>query len=307
MKKLERPFRLLYVIIRHGKWRHSGIDFNEDRKQVLQGLQAFVPSVPAKLHIPFWNKVRNVLLKNTFARNLLTQLAHLKSGLTPHGGHVHLPFLNISYIRIPKAASTSLSLMMLREIYPGLKAVPLTATEVNYLTDANLRIQVSPADPLDVFFAVVRNPFARIVSVYRDFYQRRDVPFIYEDYLFGILPRHLSFADFVKRVSLIPNFLKDQHLKPQHEFLDFYVRKIPTVLVLKLEEPDQLKAFCAIYNLDLPHINTSGGSYDYRTYYDYETFQLVTSIYRKDFKRFNYGSEVRALRTWLRRRERPEK
>lgn len=272
------------------------------RDDILTELQAFVPSVPQWTRLPFGDDVRRALPENAIARNILAQLALMRSGLTSQGGHLHLPFLNISYIRIPKAASTSLSLMMLQEIYPGLKHVPLTATDINYLTDANLRRHITPADPLDIFFTAVRNPFARIVSVYRDFFLRETGPFIYEDYLFGILSRGLSFAEFVRRISVIPDFLKDQHFRSQHEFIDFYVKKIPNVVVLKLEDTDQLKSFCSIYNLDLSHLNRTGQApYDFREYYDYDTFQRVTAIYRKDLKRFNYGKEARALRAWLQR------
>ncbi len=300
LRTLQQPFRLIYMILRYGRLKARGVDFAEERERVLSELQSFVPSVPRRPRIPFWFSIREHLTKNSILRNLIIQLDLLKEAIRLRGGHLHVPFLNISYIRIPKAASTSLSMMVLQEIYPGLRQVPLNSTDINYLTDANLRRHISPADPLDVFFTVVRNPYARIVSVYRDFFENADKPFVFEDYLFGIFSRDLSFHQFVERLSDVPDFLREPHLRQQHHFIDFYIKRIPNIIVLKLEDKDQLTAFCTLYDLEMPHLNASE-PYDFRSYYDNATFQRVTKMYRADLKRFNYANEVRSLRTWLKK------
>ncbi|HEY0744621.1 MAG TPA: sulfotransferase family 2 domain-containing protein [Chryseosolibacter sp.] len=287
------------MIIRFGRLKHSGRDFNEDRQAALQTLQAFIPKATAPLIPLGWlGPVKEMFMKNRYLRTLVSQASFSKDSVTPHGGHLHAPFINISYIRIPKSGSTSLGYSMLKNIYPGISAIPLDSKEINFLMDANLRRSVSSTDSNDIFFTVVRNPFARIVSVYRD-YLRSGRDNVFQDYLFGILSDGLSFRDFVKRVEGIPDLLKEPHLKPQHHFVDYYRRKNPNVVMLKLEKPDEINSFLSIYSLDMPVLNASESSYDYRQYYDQDTFQMVSRMYRTDVKMFRYEQEKRALQEHL--------
>jgi hypothetical protein len=235
-------------------------------------------------------------MKNLYMRSFITQAAFAKGSVTPHGGHIHAPFLNIAYIRIPKAASTSVSYSILKVIYPGLSTIPLDPKEINFLTDANLRRSMSQSDTNDIFFTVVRNPFARIVSVYRDYISNSENENVFEDYLFGILSRRLSFKDFVKRIEGIPDLLKEPHIKPQHHFVDYYKKKNPNVVILQLEKPDEVNSFLSIYGLEMPVLNASREDYDYRDFFDSETFEMVARMYRTDVKMFRYEQESRALR-----------
>lgn len=297
--KLYQPFSLLYMILRFGKWKHSGRDINRERNEALGKFPSFVPSRTWFAQLTNFSMLKKILMRNAYLRNLITQSAFLKDSITPHGGHLHAPFLNVSYIRIPKSASTSLSWIMLEVLYPDLKGNMPDAATINFLTDVNIRRSVSQEDADDIFFTVVRNPFARIVSVYRDFVSSTARDHVFEDYLFGILRTDLSFREFVKRVEGIPDLLKDPHLKPQHHFIDFYKRKNPNVVILPIEKPDEIKYFLFIYNLEIPHLNASENSYDYREYYDQESFDWVSRIYKQDIRMFGYESQVRALREYV--------
>ncbi|HEY0652611.1 MAG TPA: sulfotransferase family 2 domain-containing protein [Chryseosolibacter sp.] len=288
------------MILRFGRFRHSGKDFNEERNHALATLQAFVPRSSSSLIPLHWlNPVKNLLMKNLYLRSFITQASIARQSVTPHGGHLHAPFLNIAYVRIPKAASTSLSYSMLKVIYPGLSSIPLDPREINFLTDANLRRSVSQLDHNDIFFTVVRNPFARMVSVYRDYISNPNQENVFEDYLFGILSQGLSFKDFVKRVDGIPDLLKEPHIKPQHYFVDYYRKRNPNVVILKLEKPDEINSFLSIYSLEMPLLNASKEDYDYRAFYDPDTFERVARMYRTDVKMFRYEQESRALRDYL--------
>jgi hypothetical protein len=291
------------MIVRFGRLKHSGKDFNKEREEVLQTLRAFVPKSSSPLIPLDWlSPVKTLFMKNAYLRSIITQASIAKESVTPHGGHLHAPFLNISYIRIPKSGSTSLSYAILRIIYPGLSTIPLDAKEINFLVDANSKRSVSTNDINDIFFTVVRNPFARIVSVYRDYLEspRENV---FEDYLFGILSKGLSFKDFVKRVEGIPDLLKEPHFKPQHYFIDYYRRKNPNVVILNLERPDEVNSFLAIYNLEMPVLNARSDRYNYRDFYDMETFETVARMYRTDVKMFKYEQEQRSLRENLSNRQ----
>lgn len=293
------------MILRFGRWKHSGRDFNADRKDALSELTSFVPTKTWFSHLTGFPVIKNFLMTNSVLRMFITQSALVKESLTPHGGHLHAPFLNISYIRIPKSASTSLSSLLLKAIYPELAGKDLSPTQINFLADANIRRNIGNDDNSDIFFTVVRNPFERIVSVYRDFISETARDTIYEDYLFGILQRNISFREFVKRVDGIPDRFKDPHLKPQHYFIDFYKKRNPNVVVLQLEKPDEIKYFLFIYNLEIPHLNASELTYDYREFYDEETLDWVTRVYKQDLKMFGYEQHRRDLQEHI--QSRPKK
>ncbi len=300
IEKLLQPFKLFPMFFRYGRLKHSARDFNAERKEALANLQSFVPKSSSLMNPLVWfHELRLVLMKNSYLKMLITQSVYFRHSVTPHGGHLHAPFLNLSYIRIPKSASTSISYALLEAMYPGLKAIPLSEKEINFITDANIRRHVGTVDSNDIFFTVVRNPYARLVSVYRDFFGATARDNIYNDYLFGILSADLTFPEFVTRISGIPDLLKDQHFKPQHFFIDFYTRRNPNIVTLKLERVDEVNAFLALYTLEAHVLNKSPQSYDYRAYYDLETFDLVTRMYRQDLKMFNYEQESRKLREYL--------
>lgn len=287
------------MIVRFGRLKHSGKDFNKERAEALQTLQAFVPKSTSPLIPLGWlNPVKTLFMKNAYMRSIITQASLAKESVTPHGGHLHAPFLNISYIRIPKSGSTSISYAILKVIYPGLSTIPLDSKEINFLVDVNSKRTVSTSDSNDIFFTVVRNPFARIVSVYRD-YLESSRENVFEDYLFGILSKGLSFKDFIKRVEGIPDLLKEPHIKPQHHFIDYYRKKNPNVVILNLEKPDEVNSFLAIYNLEMPVLNASSEHYNYRDFYDRETLEVVARMYRTDIKMFRYEQELRGLREFL--------
>jgi hypothetical protein len=277
-------FKLLALVVKYGRLKHSNLDFNANRSKSLREFQDHVPK--EKIKATNYLRIRSWLLKNPYSRSLIAQTAFIKSSFSQKGGHLETPF-NLAYIRIPKSASTSLSWMMLQCLYPPLKGKDLSADQINFLTDANLKSS-QEAKESDLFFSVVRNPFARIVSVYRDFFYASSNSFIYQDYLFGIFKAPMTFKKFVKRLEKIPDTLKDQHLKPQHYFLEVYKQQGIFPKILKLEDPKDIQTFLLPYNLMVPLLNTSSAAYHYMSYYDEETTMLVNSIYHIDIELFGY-------------------
>jgi hypothetical protein len=172
-----------------------------------------------------------------------------------------------------------------------------TSGQVNFLADSRLESHVQKSSDT-TFFTVVRDPFERIVSVYLDFFQRHADPFLYEDYLFGIFHRSMNFSEFIDRLTLIPDWLKDQHLRPQHTFLRYYRRKNIQPLVLRLEETTQLTEFLSHHGLSLPRLNAAA-PYDYRSYYSADSFHKVAAIYEKDIAQLGYEKEQASLKKFL--------
>lgn len=216
--------------------------------------------------------------------NLIAQLAFIKSSFRKKGGHLSVE--NLSYIRIPKSANTSVSYAMLVKKYPALKAQNPDEARINFLADVNLHAAREAGH--ETFFTVVRNPFARLVSVYRDFFETNRAEFIYAGYLFGILPQKISFAEFVNRISRIPDRLKDQHFKPQHLFIEPYESKGISIKSFQLEESPELESFLKEHRMELTHRNKSAVTYDYTQYYSPYVLRQVFEIYECDIKKFGY-------------------
>ena len=291
--------RLLGLIVRYGRLRHSGYDFSKRRAESLKELQEFIPNRKSRGPLAGYEKIKALLWVNSFSRSILIAVYYLKNSYLDRAHHLHEPSMNLCYIRIPKAGSTSISHSMLISIYKSLKARELSASEINFLTDVNLHSGISATDELPVFFTLVRNPYARIVSVYRNFFENNSEKFLYQDYLFGVLKKNLSFNEFLRRVSIIPDVFKDQHLRPQTLFLEYYRKKKLNIVILKLERPGEINSFLSQYGLTLPHLNQSAEQYDYRSYYDHDSLMLASDIYGADIKAFDYQSELIKLKAFI--------
>jgi hypothetical protein len=285
---LNRAITFLYTIIRHGKLRHSGHDFRQRRRDLLQEVE----------ELEQWREPRHTLkqwlMKNAYLRMLIGEAAFVKKSLVTRGGHLILNEPSICYVRIPRSASTAVSKSILQTTFPALKEKNLSATQINAIADVYLRTTRSTTCSLT--FTVVRNPFARVVSVYREFFERKDTYFIYEDYLFGIFKRHVSFSEFVRTLHVIPDRLKDQHLKPQHLFLKYYEQRNIAVKVLKLEETGAVENFLLSHGIAFAVFNRSQENYDFVQYYDSLTLEAVSDIYKADILRFGYESSLREIK-----------
>ena len=287
---MKKYLKLAAQLIKNGTLRNSGQNFNSTRAKSLEILREFIPQ--NSIYQSDVNSVRN---KKGSRNNLLAQAAFIRSSFRKKGGHLSIQ--NVGYIRIPKAANTSVSYAMLMKKYPALKEKNPDETQINFLADVNLML-VEETESKS-FFTVVRNPFARLVSVYRDFFETTRGHFIYSDYLFGILPQNISFAEFVSRISRIPDRLKDQHFKPQHVFSKPYESKGIVVKYFQLETPLALESFLKENGMELTHRNKSQEAYDYTQYYTPQLLQQVYEIYQDDVEKFGYHSTYEELKAQL--------
>ena len=271
------------------------------RSRTLEKLHEFIPQKKYQARFSLYNR-NSLLTNNAIVKRIAGEAAFFKRSFFPAAGHLHNSYHNISYVRIPKSASTSMAWTMLCSLYPSLTSYSLSPTEINYLADVNLQTKIKDRTG-EIFFTVVRNPFARLVSVYRDFFENKTHESTMKDYLFSILPNTLSFEEFVSRISLIPAPLLEPHLKSQAAFVDFYEKKGYNVVVLKIDKPGEVEAFLSIYGLKLPLLNMSTESYDYRNYYSKTTFDKAFQVYQDDLRKFNFELEVNDLKKFLTRSE----
>lgn len=277
--------KLIILILRKGNFRYSGANIAQKRNQVVARIEPDQRPVQRR-------SVRRALMKNPWLGRLISETAYIRKALNTKGGHLYLREKGLAYVRIPRAASTSLSKAMLLANFPHLRKNEFTSGEINFLTDHYLQSHIEKDDSPREFFTVVRNPFARLVSVYRTFFELPHEPFLYDDYLFGILQKNQSFKEFVKTLMVIPDRLKDQHVRPQHRFLRYYEQRKITVKIMRLEEPEKISDFLRARGLSFEVVNQSNPSYDYRRYYDRETVDCVSKMYKADLARFGYEDVI---------------
>ena len=152
-------------------------------------------------------------------------------------------------------------------------------------------------------FTIVRNPWSRIVSCYKNKIQQFSklnnglLFYGFERYNkilpIGAFDSDMSFEKFVKVISLIPDYLSDEHFRSQTSLIPSQKGKLLVDRVSKLEELDrELRLIfknCGIDNIKMPYINKSNFSdSNYRDYYNTELKERVARRYRSDIETFGY-------------------
>jgi len=140
-------------------------------------------------------------------------------------------------------------------------------------------------------FSVVRNPYDRILSAFC-FSSVEKI---------GVAPKVTEYVNqfdsFDKFVIETNNKLPQlsEHFKPQHRWLTINDQLCKEINVFRFEELNSLKiTLSKQFNLqgEMPHMNMShehiNKTNDYLRYYTNESLQIISRIYAKDFKMFNY-------------------
>lgn len=219
------------------------------------------------------------------------------------------------YAPVPKAACTSFK-AYLRQI-EGLR--PAAAE----LVHSKSRNGLTYADSIDrvallniLFskvggyykFTVVRNPFHRLVSAYRDLLApREDGKPRYQAEAESLLALvrtrldarpsecpHLTFETFVETLPSLSPLKMDRHWAPQN-FLTMS-QLLTWDLVIRFEEMnDRLPELAEKLNAPLMnlHLNKSGDDIVLTDWYTPRLEKIVTEIYAADFRRFRYHPTIK--------------
>lgn len=197
------------------------------------------------------------------------------------------------YFPVPKAACTSIKLMIAQ--WEGLEV----GAEVHNVAFETVRAAAVHRLPGFRSFTVVRNPWDRLWSCYKDKIVGAADRFGrvhpgFERYN-RILRRPVFFVDmtfdaFVRVVAQIPDFLADEHFRSQIEmasgpFGRFVVDR--WFDLERLEDLDDLVPPSIPRPLDLPKVNQTT-ALDYRDAYTAELRATVEIRYARDVKIFGY-------------------
>lgn len=287
--------RFLLLLFRQGSLQLKRIDFDDARSRTLDS--ALLPvALPTKKKD---HPVKAFLMNTTLGYSLLANLAYLKNAGSMNKMYLISDSHQVIYIRILKSASTS----MLKEFLP---LVDKRLKDAHF-SDEQLDVAGSYYEKKGIRndqrdykkFALVRDPFQRIVSVYLDLFDPAAATFTYSAYWFGILRADMTFKTFIKTIDQIPTSLLGPHFSPESYILN-QASAMKDILVFRIEkDSESLARFLQPYGIKLPHLNKRPTKYDYRSYYDAETLSIVERLYADDVKHFGYEDDYRRLQQFV--------
>lgn len=140
-------------------------------------------------------------------------------------------------------------------------------------------------------FAIIRNPWSRMVSSYAYELKMAQRGIIRDKPNRKLLAAGGTFDDYVRKADRNAFFLR-----PQVFWLRNAEGKIVIPDLIRFENlAEEFKQLARKYNLQndsLPHVNrTEGARKHYSEYYTGETIDLVTQLYAEDIERFGYRFE----------------
>jgi len=166
------------------------------------------------------------------------------------------------------------------QLFQGEQQKKVHAVTPQHLTAAQLKIILGKTFDEYHKFAVVRNPYDRMVSEYCYIQSNQDLRF--NAY------KRINFKTFVYKVLNLPEMVRhslfDSHLNTQHSFLyDCFENP----LVDKVFKFETLIDVFNEYNLKHLHERKSNRTH-WRDYLDDESKRLINDAYNKDFETFHY-------------------
>ena len=219
------------------------------------------------------------------------------------------------YVETPKAACTQMKHFIagLEGANFGFRGAPyLRETRLQMLIHQRLHFKMPTVMDLEtdevrailsgrsdyLIFALVRNPFSRLVSAFESKVRLREPGFSSHSKRWTALEAgsdvRATFADFVREaIDLYGRQMREHHFMPQHELL--LPELLPYSRVFRLEE------FAAFEEAFFAHLRNRGvlgklafqernRSYypNWRLYYDEPTARRVAAFYARDFELYGY-------------------
>ncbi|RDW13574.1 sulfotransferase family 2 domain-containing protein [Paracoccus thiocyanatus] len=155
-------------------------------------------------------------------------------------------------------------------------------------------------------WAVVRNPFTRILSGYLDKVRRDEPQFrniahrvakLRNVHVSAVAHNSVSFEEYCEALTLFEQPLDfDQHWRPQYEHICADI--IPYTFFAKLETLDEdsgdiaRRIGLAKLSFTAGRSHATGSNEKVQEYYTQKTADIVRKVYANDFEHFGYGLEL---------------
>lgn len=143
--------------------------------------------------------------------------------------------------------------------------------------------------------ALVRNPYSRIESLYRDKFHKsvdkNNVQHCQKEIIkiFGMdrfFDRSISFDEFV--ISGLSKLITtESHFYPQTKFIPEYIKNI-----FRVENSCDLYYIFSLFNTNIIHEHKTVNVVNSKIIWTDETKSIVEKLYSTDFKRFNYNTHL---------------
>jgi len=196
---------------------------------------------------------------------------------------------------------------MLKELLPTidntLERCSLSDEQVDALAFYYVKKELTSDEQHYLKFALVRNPFHRIVSVYLDLLNPNNDHSSYESYWFGVLKNKMTFSEFIETISQIPDFLKGPHFAPQHYILS-NITSLKNISYFRIDKDQEaLNEFATKHEINVSHQNKHGESYNYMSFYNLHLANQVYDLYAQDVLVFDYTAEYNQLLNFISNQE----
>lgn len=203
-----------------------------------------------------------------------------------------IPPLRLMYFFIPKAACSSL-----KKVWADFLRLDIPNNGYNVHAVAFTRIKPFQFPAMDGYrgFAVVRNPYSRLWSLYKNklhpnlqnnAYCRGGVEQAVFGKYGGMFRGDMTFEQFVYTIGRIPYDNADAHFCPQSLQLPEEIE------VFRMENMAPVRKFLAECGIEhLPHRNRTKKE-DWRSQYTPEMQEEMRQYYRQDFEKYGYDDII---------------
>ena len=185
---------------------------------------------------------------------------------------------NLIFIHIPKSAGMS----MIKALYG--KKNSHHAKAIDYMNRDSEKFKKH------TFFAIARNPYARLYSAY-NYLDNNGMNIVDRVWYDLYIKKYKNFDDFILNGLEIAINENAEHFIPQYKFVVDEQNNLICDFIGHLENMEATHDFIKKQGLDLKlsHENTaSNDTKNYKNQYRPETIAKVNQLYKQDFERFGY-------------------
>jgi|GEM_PF-5235025 len=214
------------------------------------------------------------------------------------------PDLKLLYYNVPKAASSTVRRYLIEHGYPDRRPPQLTHNHIQHFqfpraTQPEARQLIAEGYRS---FAVVRNPYERIVSCYFDKIVGAganigpSAGFVRYNQLLGrqIFRNEMTFPEFIRIIRRIPDFAADAHFRCQRTFLPLQGGRVALDCIIQMEHfTEQFPAFlssAALPAWDIQRENQTQRRDGILQQFP-ETIPLIRKRYESCFRLLGYSAD----------------